>query len=71
MAAQTSAGTSDQKPESRSPAPPGGGSISRWVFYPSAIVILLFVLYAVIGQDTAAEQVQKVQDEIEIGRAHV
>ncbi|WP_307805469.1 BCCT family transporter [Streptomyces spirodelae] len=64
MAAQTTARTSDQKPGPKPPAPPGGGSIAPWVFYPSAIVILIFVLYAVIGQDTAAEQVQTVQDKI-------
>ncbi|MFE9339373.1 BCCT family transporter [Streptomyces sp. NPDC007063] len=64
MAAQTTARTSDQEPEAKPPAPPRDGSIAPWVFYPSAAVILLFVLYAVIGQDTAAEQVQNVQDEI-------
>ncbi|MCT2592081.1 BCCT family transporter [Streptomyces sp. N2-109] len=34
------------------------------MFWPAALIILGFVLYAVIGQETAADHVQTVQDEI-------
>lgn len=65
MAAQTTANSPKNDPE---PGPPEyttrAGSIAPRVFYPSALIILAFVLFAVIGQDSAAEAVLKVQEEI-------
>ncbi|AXK33086.1 BCCT family transporter [Streptomyces armeniacus] len=46
------------------PVPYKTSSVAARVFWPSAIVILGFVLYAAIGQETAADHVQTVQDEI-------
>nr|WP_275522272.1 BCCT family transporter [Streptomyces oceani] len=50
-------------------APEGAGGINRAgiaprVFWPSAVVILAFVLYAMIGQESAAEAVQSLNDNI-------
>ncbi|MER7410093.1 BCCT family transporter [Streptomyces cacaoi] len=39
-------------------------SVAHRVFWPSAVIILAFVLYAVIGQESAAEQVAGVQEAI-------
>ncbi|WP_308341086.1 BCCT family transporter [Streptomyces sp. JJ36] len=65
MAAQSTA-----KPPKDNPAPSGpegttrSGSIAPRVFYPAALVILGFVLFAAIGQEDAAEAVQDVHEKI-------
>lgn len=65
MAAQTTAKTPHKNPDSR-PSEPGGltSSVAPKVFWPSAVVILGFVLFAVIGQSTAADAVATVQENI-------
>ncbi|MGW0820750.1 BCCT family transporter [Streptomyces sp. NPDC002845] len=64
MAAQSTARPDEQ----RTPGPWGTGtnksSVAPRVFWPAAVIILIFVLYAMIGQDDAARQVQSVQDTL-------
>ncbi len=65
MTVRTTAKTPTERPVKEPPATEGNRhSIAPAVFWPSAIVILGFVLFAVIGRQSAADAVQTVQDNI-------
>ncbi|WP_245600793.1 BCCT family transporter [Streptomyces sulphureus] len=69
MAAQQTGKTREAPPEADENRPSGGpkkreSSVAPWVFWPSAIIIVAFVLYAVIFQESAANLVTSIQDNI-------
>jgi choline/glycine/proline betaine transport protein len=65
VAAQTTAKTPQENPGTRSPDPAGRtSSIAPRVFWPSAVVILGFVLWAVIWPSFAAEKVAALQESM-------
>ncbi|WP_344630484.1 BCCT family transporter [Streptomyces glaucosporus] len=63
MTAQQATGKQGER-QKRAPKTGGGGRITPGVFWPSAAVIAAFVVFAVVGQDRAAETVGEVHTAI-------
>jgi choline/glycine/proline betaine transport protein len=65
VAAQKTANSPSDEPDSvQGRMTPRESSIAQRVFYPSAIIILAFVIYATVFRDAAAGHVSTVQTEI-------